>query len=121
MAADAATESVSFSGSTSGVGMFGMSTDELEQRMREGREQPGGSVEAGGGGAGGPGGPGGGGPGGGLAVAGRRGSEVSAAAEDAAAPWFWAAAGADSTSIGRTVRSITRSAIPPWTPRLMRS
>ena len=42
VAADAATESVSFSGSNSNVGMFGMSTDELEQRMREGREQAGG-------------------------------------------------------------------------------
>ncbi len=40
VAADAATESVSFSGSNSSVGMFGMSTDELEQRMREGRERP---------------------------------------------------------------------------------
>ncbi|HEX3352313.1 MAG TPA: TonB-dependent receptor [Terriglobales bacterium] len=62
MAGDAATESVSISGSGSGVGMFGMSTDELDQRMREGREQ---------GGFGGPGGLGspnvayGGGPGGG--------------------------------------------------------
>ena len=60
IAADAATESVSISGNTSGVGMFGMSTDELDQRMREGREQQGGF----GGGPGGPGGPGGG-PGGG--------------------------------------------------------
>ena len=42
VAADAATESVSFSGNNSSVGMFGMSTDELEQRMREGREQAGG-------------------------------------------------------------------------------
>jgi trimeric autotransporter adhesin len=57
IAPDIATESVSFSGSTSGVGTFGMSTDELDQRMREGREQ--------GGGFGGGGGPGGGGPGGG--------------------------------------------------------
>ena len=56
VAADAATESVSFSGNNSNVGMFGMSTDELEQRMREGREQAGGF--------GGGGGPGGGGPGG---------------------------------------------------------
>jgi trimeric autotransporter adhesin len=39
IAPDVATESVSFSGSNSGVGMFGMSTDELDQRMREGREQ----------------------------------------------------------------------------------
>jgi hypothetical protein len=69
VAADAATESVSVSGNTSGVGMFGMSTDELDQRMREGREQQGGF----GGGQGGPGavyigGPGGGGgaPGGGF-------------------------------------------------------
>ncbi len=61
IAPDVATESVSFSGSTSGVGMFGMSTDELDQRMREGREQ--------GGGFGGGGGPGGGGPGGGGPVA----------------------------------------------------
>ncbi len=60
IAPDAPTESVSFSGSTSGVGMFGMSTDELDQRMREGREQAGGL----GGGPGG-GGPGGGPPGGG--------------------------------------------------------
>ena len=55
IAPDAPTESVSFSGNTSGVGMFGMSTDELDQRMREGREQAGGFG----------GGPGGGGPGGG--------------------------------------------------------
>src|SRR6266851_2311871 len=41
IAPDVATESVSFSGSNSGVGMFGMSTDELDQRMREGREQGG--------------------------------------------------------------------------------
>ena len=41
VAADIATESVSVSGNTSGVGMFGMSTDELDQRMREGREQGG--------------------------------------------------------------------------------
>lgn len=61
IAPDVATESVSFSGSTSGVGMFGMSTDELDQRMREGREQGG----FGGGGPGGEGGPGGGGPTGG--------------------------------------------------------
>lgn len=58
IAPDVATESVSFSGSNTGVGMFGMSTDELDQRMREGREQGG----FGGGGAGGEG-PGGGGPG----------------------------------------------------------
>jgi hypothetical protein len=63
-AADAATESVSISGNTSGVGMFGMSTDELDQRMREGREQgglgggPGGGGLFGGGAGGGP--PGGG-------------------------------------------------------------
>ena len=65
--ADAATESVSFSGSNSSVGMFGMSTDELEQRMREGREEGGLGGAGGGGGGGGPGGggPGGGGPGGG--------------------------------------------------------
>ncbi len=67
VAADAATESVSISGNTSGVGMFGMSTDELDQRLREGREQQGGF----GGGQAGPGavylgGPGGGSPGGGL-------------------------------------------------------
>ncbi len=66
VAADAATESVSFSGSNSSVGMFGMSTDELEQRMREGREQGGfGGGGPGGGGPGG-GGPPGGGPGGGF-------------------------------------------------------
>jgi len=68
MAADAATESVSFSGSNSGVGMFGMSTDELDQRMREGREQGGFGGGPGGGPGGGNvvyGGPGGGGPGGG--------------------------------------------------------
>lgn len=67
IAPDVATESVSFSGSTSGVGMFGMSTDELDQRMREGREQ-GGGFGGGGPGAGGPGGgpAGGGGFGGGF-------------------------------------------------------
>ena len=54
IAPDIATESVSFSGSTSGVGMFGMSTDELDQRMREGREQ--GGAFGGGGGPGGGGG-----------------------------------------------------------------
>jgi len=66
VAADAATESVSFSSNNSNVGMFGMSTDELEQRMREGREQAGGF--GGGPGGGGPGGPpgGGGGFGGGF-------------------------------------------------------
>src|SRR4029077_4702615 len=73
IAPDVATESVSFSGSNSGVGMFGMSTDELDQRMREGREQGG----FGGGGAGGEGpgggGPGAGGPGGGGAGLGRGG------------------------------------------------
>jgi hypothetical protein len=64
IAADSATESVSFTGNASGVGMFGLSTDELDQRMREGREQGG----FGGGGFGGPGGGGpGGGPGGGFA------------------------------------------------------
>jgi hypothetical protein len=66
VAADAATESVSFSGSTSGIGMFGMSTDELDQRMGEGREQGGFGGGPGGPGVGGPGmsAPGGGGPGG---------------------------------------------------------
>jgi hypothetical protein len=62
IAPDIATESVSFSGTTSGVGMFGMSTDELDQRMREGREQ--------GAGFGGGGGPGGSGPSGGGAATG---------------------------------------------------
>ncbi len=66
VAPDAATESVSFSGSTSGVGMFGMSTDELDQRMREGREQQSGLGGSPGGGGPGGGGPGGGGPGGGF-------------------------------------------------------
>ena len=69
VAADAATESVSFSGNNSNVGMFGMSTDELEQRMREGREQAGGF---GGGGGPGGGGPGVGGPPGGGGGPGRR-------------------------------------------------
>ena len=75
IAADAATESVSISGNGSGVGMFGMSTDELDQRMRENREQQGGFggsqggpnvIYAGGGPGGTPsgGGPSGGGPGG---------------------------------------------------------
>ena len=73
IAPDVATESVSFSGNGSGVGMFGMNTDELDQRMREGREQggvfgggggPGGGGPGGGGIGGGP--PGGGGPGGGF-------------------------------------------------------
>ena len=45
-------------------------------------------------------------------------SEVSVEAEDEVVPWFSAAAGADSTSIGRMVRSTTPSAIPRWTPRL---
>jgi hypothetical protein len=75
IAPDVATESVSISGNSSGVGMFGMNTDELDQRMREGREhssgfglQGGGGDGAGGPGGGGPGtgGPGGGGPGGGA-------------------------------------------------------
>jgi hypothetical protein len=56
MAPDVATESVSISGNGSGVGLFGLSTDELDQRLREGREQ---------GGFGGGGGPGGAGPSGG--------------------------------------------------------
>ncbi len=86
VAADAATESVSFSGNNSNVGMFGMSTDELEQRMREGREQGGGF----GGGPGG-GGLGGGGPGGGLRAeaapaAVSEASAGSAAEEGGAAP-----------------------------------
>jgi len=72
MAPDVATESVSFSGSASGVGMFGMSTDELDQRMREGREQGG---FGGGGGPGGGGGAGGG-PGGGPTGAGAFASGV---------------------------------------------
>jgi hypothetical protein len=70
IAPDIATESVSVSGNSSGVGMFGMNTDELDQRMREGREQAGGFGGQGGGGPGrggpGTGGPGGGGLGGGL-------------------------------------------------------
>ena len=78
IAPDIATESVSISGNNSGVGMFGMNTDELDQRMREGREQagnfggPGGGGPGGGPGTGGPGiggpggGPGGGPPGGGF-------------------------------------------------------
>jgi hypothetical protein len=75
VASDAATESVSVSGNGSGVGMFGMSTDELDQRMRDqqggfggngglgGLGAPGAGLPGGGGAAGG-GGPGGGGPGG---------------------------------------------------------
>jgi trimeric autotransporter adhesin len=55
IAPDAATESIAFSGNSSGTGMFGMSSDEMQQRMREAREQQGGPA----------GGPGGGGPGGG--------------------------------------------------------
>ena len=35
VASDAATESVSISGNSSGVGMYGLSTDELDQRMRD--------------------------------------------------------------------------------------
>ena len=74
IAADTATESVSISGNGSGVGTFGMSTDELDQRMRESREQQGGF----GGGQGGPGavylgGPGGGPPGGAMPGGGRSG------------------------------------------------
>jgi hypothetical protein len=65
IAPDVATESVSFSGRNSGVGMFGMSTDELDQRMREGREQGGFGGGGPGGGEPGAGGPGPGGPGGG--------------------------------------------------------
>ncbi len=67
IAPDAATESVSFSGNAGGVGMFGLSTDELDQRMREGRDQNG--FGGGGPGVGGPGGggPAGGGGGGGFA------------------------------------------------------
>ena len=66
IAPDIATESVSVSGSGSGVGMFGMNTDELDQRMREGREQAGGFGGPGGGA------PGGGGPGGGPGTGGAR-------------------------------------------------
>jgi hypothetical protein len=81
VAPDVATESVSFSGTTSGVGMFGMSTDELDQRMREGPEQggfggggPGGGPAGGGGFGGGFGGfGGGGGRGGPMVLGGGRG------------------------------------------------
>jgi trimeric autotransporter adhesin len=66
IAPDVATESVSVSGNTSGVGMFGMSTDELDQRMREGREQAGGLDGGPGGGGPGSGGPSGGTGGGGF-------------------------------------------------------
>jgi uncharacterized membrane protein YgcG len=61
VAPDAATESIAFSGNSSGTGMFGMSSDEMQQRMREAREQQGGMGGGGGGGFGG--GPGGGGGG----------------------------------------------------------
>src|SRR5262249_44507976 len=64
IAPDAATESVSITGNTSGVGMFGLSSDEIQQRMRESREQDtfgggqqgGAGVKAGAQGGGGPGG-----------------------------------------------------------------
>jgi trimeric autotransporter adhesin len=75
IAPDAATESVAITGNASGVGMFGMSSDEIQQRMRESREQDafgsgqgGTGVKAGVQGGGGP--PGGGLGGGGLAGAG---------------------------------------------------
>ncbi len=69
IAPDAATESIAVSGNASGAGLFGMNSDEMQQRMREAREQQGGGG-LGGGQAGGPGGGGGGlflggGPGGG--------------------------------------------------------
>jgi trimeric autotransporter adhesin len=81
IAPDAATESVAITGNTSGVGMFGMSSDELHQGMRESRDQDvfaggqqsGTGVKAGAQGGGGPfggGGPGGGGPPGGGFVGG---------------------------------------------------
>ncbi|HUE51036.1 MAG TPA: TonB-dependent receptor [Terriglobales bacterium] len=69
IAPDAATESIAVSGNAPGAGLFGMNSDEMQQRMREAREQQGGGG-LGGGQAGGPGGGGGGlflggGPGGG--------------------------------------------------------
>src|SRR5262249_42849569 len=75
IAPDAATESVAITGNTSGVGMFGVSSDEIQQRMRESREQDalgggqqgGAGVKAGAQGGVGPGGGiGGGAPGGGF-------------------------------------------------------
>src|SRR4029077_13158011 len=59
IAPDAATESIAVSGNAPGAGLFGMNSDEMQQRMREAREQQGGGG-LGGGQAGGPGGGGGG-------------------------------------------------------------
>src|SRR5882724_6616430 len=46
------------------------------------------------------------------------GSAASPAVAGEAAPWFWAEAAADMTSIVRTARSTTLSATLPWMPRL---
>src|SRR3977135_993976 len=43
---------------------------------------------------------------------------ASPAVAGEAAPWFWAEAVADMTSIVRTARSTTLSATLPWMPRL---
>jgi Carboxypeptidase regulatory-like domain len=109
IAPDVATESVSFSGSTSGVGMFGMSTDELDQRMREGRKQ--GGLEGGG--------PGGGGPGGGPAGGGGFSSGLGGfgGGGGRGGPMVLGAAGADMTLVGHTARSTTPSATLPSMPR----
>jgi trimeric autotransporter adhesin len=62
LSSSTATESVAFSGTPSGVSMFGMSSDEMQARMRERDQDPFGGGGQGGGGFGGPGGgpPGGG-------------------------------------------------------------
>ena len=125
VASDAATESVSVSGNGSGVGMFGMSTDELDQRMRDqqggfggngglgGLGAPGAGLPGGGGAAGG-GGPGGGGP---VAVEGaEEGLADSEAVAVEAEPWS-SGVGADLTSIVPTVRSTIRPPIPRLMPR----
>src|SRR5882724_2592313 len=46
------------------------------------------------------------------------GLAASPAVGGEAAPWFWAEAAADMTSIVRTARSTTLSATLPWMPRL---
>lgn len=76
IAPDSATESVTVSGSASNT-FNGMSTDELQQRINDGRQQGGGGF--GGGGFGGPGGGGGGGfgGGGGPIAFGRRGFDAN--------------------------------------------
>ncbi len=81
--------------------MYGLSTDELDQRMRDQQGAFGRSRR-----------PGSGGPGGGGQVVGPEVvvADLAASVEEVEgeARWFWAEAAADLTSTARTVRFITR-------------